>query len=386
MANYLNPSRYYLDDKDIADLVAGGDVSNRFLLSLLRRRGIFLPEPSKNWPREELVKLFARQLFTWAEVNEINKETSSADREEKVEICKLTGVPAGLDIHAVLTELQTNRASSKNEAYVLSKKADGTTAVSVIYTELDPFLARPFQKRERALDIEIQTSGSELTIRYSSNQRASQIVEVLAGIIFEKDPTAIEATRIEFPGLKEPMLRTEFFSQLMEKVSGFKILDVQDVKVDNRLQDETSKGSEDNDDEEIDNETDEDVSANQVQVVKGLIKKAVFTGVSVLTSDIYQQLRESGYFISSINWKALEISADHEVELRAEMADPIRFSDFRFDVSKITPLAADSEAFKKSLYDVKRSYIKRMQEAAFAAKKVVETKLQQSQKINGSAT
>jgi hypothetical protein len=383
MASYTNPSRYYLDDKDITDLVTGGVVSNRFLLAFLRRRGIFVPEPSANWPREELVKLFARQLFTWAEVNEINKETSSADREEKVETCKLTGVPSDIDIQSLLADLQARRSAAKNEAYVHSKKADGTTAVSVVYTELDPFLARPFQKRERALGIEIQPNGAELTIRYSSNQRASQIVEVLAGMICEKDPKAIEATRIEFPGLKDPVLRTEFFSQLMEKVSGFKILDVQDVKVDNRLRDEPEDPDSDEDE---DNDSDEDTNSKQAQVVKGLIKKAAFTGVSVLTSEIYQQLRQSGYFITSINWKALETSADHEVELRAEMGDPIRFGEFRFDISKITPLAGDTDDFKKSLFDVKRNYIKRMQDAAFTAKKIVETKLQQSQKPDGITT
>lgn len=376
MANYQNLSRYYMDDKDVVDLISGGEVSTRFMLGFLRRRGIFLPEPSKNWPREELVKLFARQLFSWKEIREITEETNTTDREDRTETCKMTGIPTTFDVAAILNDLQALRASSKNEAYQLSKKADGTTQVLVAYTEIDPYLARPFQKRAKVLELEVQLVGSELEVSYSSNPRASQIVEVLTGLICLKDPETIEATRIEFPGLKDAALRTEFFSQLLEKVSGFRILDVQDVKVDNRLDAEKAPEDDEGEDEDSDaDEPDEKASEVQAQVVKGLIKKAAFSGNSVLTSEIYQQLRQSGYFISSLNWKALELSADHEVEFRAEMADPVRFGDFRFDVTKVTTLGSDPDEFKKAMHDVRRNYIKRLREAAFTSKKIVEDKI-----------
>ena len=102
MANYIQLSRYFLDDKDIHDLVSGGGVSNRFLLEFLRRRGIFLPEPDKNWFREDLINEFSRQQFSWNDISEFNREITSADREEKVETCKLTGVVATVDIQALV--------------------------------------------------------------------------------------------------------------------------------------------------------------------------------------------------------------------------------------------------------------------------------------------
>lgn len=369
MANYIQLSRYFLDDKDIHDLVSGGGVSNRFLLEFLRRRGIFLPEPDKNWFREDLINEFSRQQFSWNDISEFNREITSADREEKVETCKLTGVVATVDIQALVMDLQTRRSTAKGEQYRFKKQSDSSVAIDVAYTEVDPLLARPFQKREKALDIEVQNINGEVSIRYSSNPRASQIVEVLSGLICQQDPKAIKSQRISFSGLKDPVLRSEFFTQLMDRVSGFRVIDVQDVRVDNRVGNDSEI---EDGDAGIDYDAEEKETA--AAVVKGLIKKAAFTGVSVLTSEIYNRLREGGYFITSLSWKSLELGSNHEVEFRAEMSDPVKFDGFKFDVGKITPLNADDELHKISAVLTKRKYVKRVEESAFAAKAFIDEK------------
>ena len=61
------------------------------------------------------------------------------------------------------------------------------------------------------------------------------------------------------------------------------------------------------------------------------------------------------------------------------MADPIKFSNFKFDVAKVSSLKPDDDAFKRSLADFKRNYIKRMEEAAFASKTKIDKKINPSE-------
>ena len=378
MPNYVQLSRYYLDDKDLEDLIAAGPISSRFLVEFLRRRGIFVPEPTKDWTRDDLVRFFIRQPMSWRDIAIISHEINTTDRGEKEATCKLSGVAQDFDLSSGLAKLQTLRATAKGEVYQVTKKADGSTAVRVAYTEVDPHQSRPFQKRERVVDIEIKAAGGEYLIRHSSSQRASQIVEVLSGIVCEGDPKNVTRQRIEFPGLKDPVLRTEFFTTLMEKVPGFRVLDVEDVKVGNQV---GSNGTEANDKEcGGDGDLEDDEDSEQAQAIKGLIKRAAFSGNSVLTSDIYRQLRVSGYFITSLHWKGLETESEHEVQFRAEMADPIDFCDFRFDIAKVHPLKPNDESFKVTQVDLRRLYVKRMQEAAYTAKAIVDKKIEASAK------
>lgn len=381
MPNYVQLSRYYLDDKDLQDIVEGAPIKSRFLVEFLRKRGIFVPEPSKNWPRSALIRLFVRQPLAWSDIQLIGKGINSTDRGEKSAACKLGGVAKDLDLDQIYAQVQEQRSSKKAESYNVTKKADGSTALRVSYTEVDPHQARPFQKRERTVEIEVQRQGEDLVIRHSSNERATQIVEVLSGMIAEKAPDVATRKRIEFPGLRDAALRTEFFTTLLEKVSGFRVLDVVDVKVGNQLENDSEEHEEEDSDEEDEDQADQ--GAAQAQVIKGLIKRAAFSGSSILTSEIYQELRQTGYFLTSLKWKAHDGSADHEVEFCAEMVDTCRFCDFRFDVVNVSSLSPDQESFQVSKSDFKRRYTNRLEEAAFSAKDAVDKKIAKLQSGDG---
>jgi hypothetical protein len=101
--------------------------------------------------------------------------------------------------------------------------------------------------------------------------------------------------------------------------------------------------------------------------VKALVRKVALSGQSLLTSEFYQQLRSTGYFITHITWRSKETGGLGLVaELIAEFTDPVNASGFTFDVKKILPREGTDDTRKTAseLLSPHRTRLRRLIENA----------------------
>ena len=85
MPRYDHPSKYFADDKDIADLLDVPKFSKRKLLQLALDRGILL---SHELPPETLRDQLSRIPFSWLQLQSLLDTIKTPDAEEKVTTCR----------------------------------------------------------------------------------------------------------------------------------------------------------------------------------------------------------------------------------------------------------------------------------------------------------
>jgi hypothetical protein len=113
---------------------------------------------------------------------------------------------------------------------------------------------------------------------------------------------------------------------LIRSLSGFELVDVTHVRV-SRLKDADTK---DIDINEID--TLEEIEQTE-EVLTGHVNKAALDGIGLLNSPEYQNLKEKGFFISSLVWKSQEnAGSGKRVVFEASFDNPEDFTNFVYNV------------------------------------------------------
>lgn len=329
MSKFVQHASYYLDDKDLSDLFKAQNVAPRFLLRFARRRGLFLSDKT---PKEEIVRALCMAPISWDDVNAIAEAINTEDRETKQMSTQLTsgvdfdGVPAALD--KVKTWLEDNR-----EIPTLTKTGENSYRLDIRFVEVEPQRTRPLQRIEKQVSIELEKADGRLDIRYSEHRHAKEVVRKLV----QEIPTAQEKEKSERQvslwSVRDSLARIKFFTELINGISGFILSGVTDLHVDRRFPEEDQEGGEE----------EESVKEKNEKLV-GLVKHAVLSGDSLLNSEFYLDLRDSGYYIGNIVWTANETVGDQrQVEFSAGFKDPILATDFVFDVRRVAKRNKDGD-------------------------------------------
>lgn len=373
MPKFVQQSRYHLDDKDLSDLLSSPWIGERFLLKFAKRKGMVL---SDDETRESTVEYLSRQIFSWQDISLLAEELNQADRDDKTSTCQIDHSQSDINLSEVLQTVKNDRNQKHQEVYQIKKLSSGSYDVTVTYTEIDPYLSRPFQKKEKNVVLAIDPKKGLLEVQHSSNDRASQIVASIAKAIELLSKKQVTTRVIELADIHDTDLRSQFFLEITSKVTGFRMLDVKDLKVDHRLPEITSTA------EGTIDPAGEAAEKNEaaVETLQAIVRQAAFTGQNLVDSQIYQELRNEGYFICSINWLARELDGeDRNVEFFAEFGDTVNFRGFRFDVRKIGAAAKDKDT-KITLTDLRRRYLGRLEEASYAAMSSIQKKAKESTK------
>src|ERR1043166_1154951 len=85
MAKHAHVSRYYADDKDIADLVSQSGIKAHQLAAFLRERGIIV---SPKLSKEEMIGYFRFISFAWPDFDILVARLNRPDREEDFTSCR----------------------------------------------------------------------------------------------------------------------------------------------------------------------------------------------------------------------------------------------------------------------------------------------------------
>src|ERR1043165_6440838 len=320
MAKHAHVSRYYADDKDIADLVSQSGIKAHQLAAFLRERGIIV---SPKLSKEEMIGYFRFISFAWPDFDILVARLNRPDREEDFTSCRIRA--PGLEIGAVLERLAVIR-DDRGQRFAEIHKAEiispGIIELRGDYTEIDPSKTRALQRRDRQLTVRIEKSANILKVRHHDNARAKAIVAMLEQGINNLTEQIRGSEVIDVSGLSSAQ-RDEFFIRMARHIEGFDLDGVNDLKVE-RPQ---TPGPQQQTDERA------PTPPQAESRFKGVVEKAILTGSDLLLSEEYQRYSSTGYAISKMVWTIRETSNVTEVfELMAEFRGQSS-NQFRYDVT-----------------------------------------------------
>ena len=124
-----------------------------------------------------------------------------------------------------------------------------------------------------------------------------------------------------------------FFTSLISELDGYKLNDVMDIKVESKLHDPAPNLTETDEDEET-SEPKENIDEAVARVrMLSVVENIILKGSLLLNSAEYQQLRQKGFYITSIVWTAKQTEAPYDViELDAGFDHPREGTGFRYNV------------------------------------------------------
>ena len=363
-------SRIYLRDDEYFELLSPKNIVFQDLLKLARHRGMIFSHRSKE---EDVRSELALLPSDWTTVSQIFEDMAKPDPDEKKSTVYLQNCQADTSILDVAKVVQLARTSKTSETYLPTKVSESTVRVEVTYIEPDYSRAVPYQRRERKLFVDIVKNGEQITFRYTANQRAKQIVDLMRAAIKYKDNQPPEVASISLFAVRDAGVRTKFFTTLISDISGYKFDGAAHVDVDIRF---PEPEHEDAEEDEAEKERQEQQRQSQSAKVKALINRVALSGEQVLSSDLYQQAIQTGYYISGITWSCIsQADARHHLDLEVGFIDPVKADQFTFDVIRqwrYKPERPDTKETVKMTEHERGLYTGVLEEAALRAyKKIV---------------
>lgn len=324
MAKHIQLARCYFNDKDIADVLANPRFSDRALLKLAQGSGIiFNPSEHKSF----LVSYLSRMPFDWRRLQEVAKQLERPEKEERRGATRLDRKITSDELETAIEAVKATRSGNR-EDFKIDKVGD-LYRIRGKFIEIDHSKTKALQREEKDYAIEIDPSSAQPSIQFTHNPKAREFVSDLIKQLKPEPDSEIESP-IDLGAIKDPAMRTEFFLKLRRLMPGFRQIDVQDIKVDRRVEEPVESDAENDEADDTDEQAQEEA--------KAMVKSAAFQGHSLLSSELYQKMREMGYYVYRMQWSSIETdSSDRLMEFEAGFENPILANSFHYDVKRILP-------------------------------------------------
>ena len=320
MPKYVHSARSFYDEQEIHDVLScNPPFSKKRLLALNVSRGILL---SREDDEKHLVSQTSKLHFSWFQFLELVEFLNSAEKDEKQTMKRVDGQVTTDEIEQAYQTLKTKRSDSKGETYSF-KKVEDRAYIEMKYVHKDPTKAKNRQREERTVKVEVFENQEGVTeIIFDENDRASEVTaQLISNIRAERvEQEEIKESEIDFGNIANQYTKTEFFLRLIKNLEGFKNIGVIDVALESVVRPK--------DDEE-------DISEEEEELV-GDVKRCALSGDDIITTKLYNELSEKGYFISFIRWKAREKTGDErKIIFECGLKRPQDGKNFYFDAKKI---------------------------------------------------
>lgn len=310
---------YFVEDKDVSDILSTSKIALVRLHQLARTRGILV---SKEDSREDIIARIAQMPFGWRQLNELLEYTSTPERKDSQTVCKVESRCSAADIRKCLDALMDARSRTEQEIYSAPKQVGKKTLrIVVSYPEIDESKSRLAQRIVREAEIEIEEGPKGLLIRCTDRHRAKQIVKDFIARLNKIAPC--EEITIDLSDVLIAKTRTEFFLEVMAGLPGFIRENVKSLRG-SRL---PASARKDPLDEEESNLAKEDFEAS--------VRKIVLTGEKIDKSRQYKQLEESGFFISEASWLSRNDRKGVLVEFEIGFGNDESAKDFYYCVKRV---------------------------------------------------
>lgn len=281
---------YFATNKEIHDLLfsAKQKVTEAVLTELLRDRGIFC-SPAES--REALVQYLSLLPHDYADVCGILERREASKRGEKTTTISLNIALSAEELKEIVSDYQKAEVQEVVRAY---RKSESEFFMNVTYSEFDYSKTRLLQRQDRDAELIFTNVGGRTEIRLPATDRARAMVDKLRDRIEAHKKAAVQLEEIELTGLTSPEARTTFFTRLISSLSDFPLMSVSRLRV--------AHSTSEQQDDDLDIDSDEVDEAEEKML--GVVENVALSGENLVASDMYQELKSKGFFITSITWRA----------------------------------------------------------------------------------
>jgi len=310
---------YFATNKEIHDLLfsAKQKVTEAVLQELLRDRGIF-SSPSES--REMLVQYLSLLPHDYADICGILERREASKRGEKTTTISLNTALSPEELKDIVSEYQRVEVQEVVRAHT---KSASEFVMNVIYSEFDYSKTRLLQRQDRDAELIFTKSGDRTEVRIPATDRARAIVDKLRTQIEAHKRSAVRLEEIELTGLTSAEARTTFFTRLISSLPDFPLMSVSRLRVAHSAMEQQ--------DDDLDIEGDEVDEAEEKML--GVVENVALSGENLVASEMYQELKDKGFFITSITWRAKQNVFPYSiVECDAGFEDRQAGKKFRYSI------------------------------------------------------
>lgn len=310
---------YYATNREIRDLLLSGKqrITENVLLELLRDRGILC---SPDEPRDDLVERISMLTHDYADVCGLLERRETQRRGEKTSTIAIDTALTPDELKEIIDEYQQTQTGEKVTHY---KKSPDEFVMNVTYFDPDYSKTRLLQWQELNATIEFVKKDDRTELRLPATDKARAIVENIKIRVESKKKKPVQLEEIELTNLTAPEDRTTFFTKLISSLPHFPLENV------SRLRVAHSKSIDQGEDLDIEDDEIEEAAEKML----GIVENVALSGENLVASEMYQELKQKGFYITSITWRARQdVDPYSKVEFDAGFEDRQAAKRFRYSV------------------------------------------------------
>ncbi|MFW1118343.1 hypothetical protein ACEV79_24020, partial [Vibrio parahaemolyticus] len=245
-------------------------------------RGVIISTETK---REELAREFSKYNHDYYDHQRIASAMGVVQRKEKTTTSDYATEVDKDSLEKTLKVLK-KQITEEKDLCIWHEDENGNYVIDINY-ETPDYTKSDFKqivKKEATITIEKTDSG--YTVRYPDNPKVKEYERTIresVALTAEEAGQKFDSTRINLAAIEDPDARTSFFRKLLNRLDGFKLLDVTDVYVFHPMP------------------TDEERAKSGDSGIH--ISRASLKGEGVLQSGELQEFYNRGFYISKIRWK-----------------------------------------------------------------------------------
>jgi hypothetical protein len=304
----MKGSLYSVSDKAMFDAVNQSKLKNIEIKDLFLSRGIIISDSTK---REKLAKYFSLFPHSYCDYKTLADILGTNTRREKN-----TSTTISKHIEKEVIETAAAELVAEIEHHGASctiEQSDGNGInIKVKYREFDYSNSEFKQVINKEAVITIEDNESGLVIRHPSNKTVEEWKALYIAKLETELEEEVESSNINLTHISNHRLITKFFTELINGITDFKLVDVTDVYVYHPLEEAELESS---DDLETEEQGDIELGTH--------ISKASLKGQNVLKSEELMELYQKGFYISKIVWRSkLDSKIDDDLfEFEAQFSD-----------------------------------------------------------------
>lgn len=314
----MKGSLYSVSDKAIFDAIHQSKVTNPELKSIFLSRGTIASSKTNREKLAEYFSLFPHSYFDYQKLSEL---LGTNTRREKNTSVLLEQKLSSDVVETAINDLIKDIEYFGGHCELSSSDSGQAYNINVSYREFNYRNSEFRQITNKEANISIESTQNGFIIRHPQNNTVDEWKAMLIAKLEAEEGQDIEVREISLRHIDKHSLITDFFTTLINDISGFELKDVTDVFV-YHPKDESSDES---------NDDTSDIPDEEVELGTH-ISKAALKGQNVLRSEVLNDFYDKEFYISKVVWRSkVKGSVDEDLyEFEAQFSDPENKEQFSY--------------------------------------------------------
>lgn len=310
-----NERQLFATDKELFDLMFSS--KQRLTLGVLHdqaaQRRVFC---SSKVTREDMADYLSGLPFDFGAVENLVRQSEAGTRGERTASFVIKHPLEKDAVNAVLLEYANDLKGDDS----MNTPPSGAKVViaNLEYSEFDLSRTRLLQRQQRDASFEFRFEDGEVNIRFPATDKGHEVVKNLVDRLEQKHKMVLPKDEIVISDLTVEQ-RSRFFLELLRQMDGYHTNTVKRLRVSVAGE---SAALDDPDDDEAESAEDE---------MLHLVEQVALKGENLLASREYADLRDRGFFITSVTWIATQTTSPFDrVQFDASFEDGRAGTGFRY--------------------------------------------------------